>query len=69
MDVEEAALKEKVNRFIGRAEQAQYHVSVGCDVQRAGEIQMNALIKSAEQRMYQEKSAFYQKADRRRRRS
>lgn len=69
VDVEEAALKEKVNRFIGRVEHAQYHVSVGCDVQRAGEIQMYALIKSAEQRMYREKSAFYQRAENCRRRS
>ena len=69
VDVEEAALKEKVNRFIRRVEQAQYHVSVGCDVQRAGEIQMMELIKSAEQRMYQEKSAFYQRSENCRRRS
>lgn len=71
VDVDEAGLREKVGAFVERVERAQYHVSVGCGIRRAGEIDMMELIKAAEQQMYQEKSAFYQRMemDRRRRRS
>ena len=63
VDVEESALREKVGAFVERVEGAQYNVSVGCGIRRAGEIDILELIKAAEQQMYQEKSAFYQRME------
>lgn len=68
VDLDETAVGEKVGAFVERVENAHYFVSVGSEVQRAGEIDMMQLIRAAEQRMYQEKSAFYQRTGNRRRR-
>ena len=52
-------LTEKLNTFTRIVESEGYHVSVGYEIQSAGSIQMSALIKAAENKMYQAKQEFY----------
>ena len=52
-------LTEKLNAFTRIVESEGYHVSVGYEIQNAGSIQMSALIKVAENKMYQAKQEFY----------
>ena len=61
VDIEEADLREKLNSFLTKVEEAHYYVSVGYGIQQAGEIQMTELIKAAEKEMYRKKSEFYQR--------
>lgn len=68
VDLEEADVREKISAFIAKVEEAGYFVSVGCALQQAGEIQMPELIKAAEEEMYREKNAFYQRSESNRRR-
>ena len=69
MDVEEAELQDRLRQLAARVEAAGYYVSVGYGIQNAKEIDMTALIRNAEERMYQAKTAFYQKTGKRRHRS
>ena len=59
MDTDAEILVEKLNTFTELVESENYHVSVGYEIQNAGSIQMSALIKAAEDKMYQAKQAFY----------
>lgn len=69
VDMDEAVLKEKINAFTTKVEEAHYYVSVGYEIQRVGEIQMTKLINASEEKMYRKKRAFYQKTGNNRRRS
>ena len=58
-DTDAEVLTEKLNTFTRIVESEGYHVSVGYEIQSAGSIQMSALIKAAENKMYQAKQEFY----------
>ena len=58
-DTDAEVLTEKLNAFTRIVESEGYHVSVGYEIQSAGSIQMSALIKAAENKMYQAKQEFY----------
>lgn len=62
LDGDQKEIKKKLDRVVITVEQNDYHISVGCDTQFCGEINMKALIDSAEKRMYEEKHLFYQRA-------
>ena len=68
MDTDAEILTEKLNTFTELVESENYHVSVGYEIQNAGSIQMSALIKAAEDKMYQAKQAFYSQNPTKRRR-
>ena len=59
MDTDADVLAEKLNSFIKLVESENYHISVGYALQSAENIQMPALIKTAEDKMYQAKQEFY----------
>ena len=59
-DCPQDALENRIDRLRRAVAQAGYHISVGCARQTAAACDMNALIRCAEQRMYEDKRAFYQ---------
>ena len=54
------ALDVRVDRLRRAIEQAGYHISIGCAQQTVNACDMNELVMDAEQRMYDDKRAFYQ---------
>ncbi|MGN0995556.1 MAG: GGDEF domain-containing protein [Candidatus Ventricola sp.] len=59
-DCPEDALNGRIDRLRRAVEQAGDHISVGCARQPADACDMNGLVRCAEQRMYEDKRAFYQ---------
>ena len=53
-------LNENIERFVRQVEEAGYSVAVGTASHSAGGIDIDALVKKAEQRMYLDKSRHYE---------
>lgn len=70
IDREEAELQDMIAKLRQAVDAAGYHVAVGMDFHANAELEINNLVKEAEARMYQDKSAYYRSTgiDRRRNR-
>lgn len=66
LDSPGAELKESIERFVSQVEQAGYSVAVGTASHSAGGIDIDALVKKAEQRMYLAKQEHYKQMRNRR---
>lgn len=66
LDSPGAELRENLDKFVRQVEQAGYSVAVGMASHSAGGIDMDVLVKRAEQRMYLVKREHYQRERRRR---
>lgn len=62
----EEQVKKDIETFQEAVEAAGYHVAIGVDICMKPEFIMDDLVKSAEQKMYENKSEYYRKNDRRR---
>lgn len=60
IDMQTEVLTEKIHNFTRKVEENQYFVAVGCATQKAGQIEMEKLVRSAEEKMYSMKTSFYQ---------
>lgn len=60
-DISPDKLTEKVNQIITEAEKEDYDISIGCCIEELQDIDMTQMVNTAEQRMYDNKKAFYRK--------
>ena len=60
LDSPDTELNENIERFVRQVEEAGYSVAVGTASHSAGGIDIDALVKKAEQRMYLDKSRHYE---------
>lgn len=60
IDMQPEALTQKVDNFTRKVEENQYFVAIGCVTQKVGQINMDELVKSTEEKMYSMKTSFYQ---------
>lgn len=65
LDTDEAHIKDKIKGLTESVTAASYHVAVGYDLQKAGGIDIDQLIRNAETGMYKDKSEYYKSHDRR----
>ena len=60
LDSTSTELNENMEQFVRQVEEAGYSVAVGTASHSAGGIDIDALVKKAEQRMYLDKSRHYE---------
>ena len=58
-DIDPEKLTEKVDWIIMEAEKEEYDISIGCCIEELQNIDMAQMVNTAEQRMYDNKEAFY----------
>ncbi|MGN1389606.1 MAG: EAL domain-containing protein [Bulleidia sp.] len=68
-DISEEELKNSISNLREKISQKSYSASIGCEVQKKEELDINSLIRDAEQRMYDDKRRYYELAGNDRRRS
>lgn len=68
-DCSMADVQEMVKKLRQAVESAGYHIAAGMEFQLKEEIDMKVLVQSAEQKMYQDKEAFYREPGRERRKN
>ena len=64
-DTEEDYIIHKLEGFTARVKAEHYHVAIGYEIQSVEELNMTDLIVAAESKMYQDKSEYYRRHDRR----
>jgi len=67
LDQDTEAVIAKLDKLNESIEKKQYHVAIGYDIVDKENLNMNALIRAAETKMYQSKSQFYKDGGRERR--
>ena len=61
LDKGKTEIEEKVNELIRRVEENDYHIATGYEVVRIKNISIDSLVKSAEEKMREDKDAYHEK--------